>query len=82
MLATVDASGAADTTKACVRFLVQTACRSGEVRGATWDEIDAVSVMEAEVATKTGANLGGRSSERITYRNGGSSLSVTTQMRR
>ena len=27
-------------------------------------------VMEAEVTTKTGADLGERSSERITYRNG------------
>ena len=27
-------------------------------------------VMEAEVATKTGASFGGRNSERITYRNG------------
>ena len=27
-------------------------------------------VMEAEVATKTGASFGERSSERITYRNG------------
>ena len=40
LLATVEASGAAETTKLCVRFLALTACRSGEVRGAEWTEID------------------------------------------
>ena len=38
-LATVDASGAALTSKLCLRFLILTAARSGEARGATWDEI-------------------------------------------
>ena len=38
-LATVDASGAALASKLCLRFLILTAARSGEVRGATWDEI-------------------------------------------
>ena len=54
MLATVDASGAADTTKACVRFLVLTACRSGEVRGATWDEVDGAVWTIPGMRTKTG----------------------------
>ena len=40
MLATVDASSAAETTKLCIRLLALTAARSGEVRGATWDEFD------------------------------------------
>ena len=40
MLATIRDSGAAATTKLCVEFLALTACRSGEVRGMTWDEID------------------------------------------
>ena len=38
-LATVDASGAALTSKLCLRFVILTAARSGEARGATWDEI-------------------------------------------
>lgn len=39
-LATVQASGAATTTKLAFRFLVLTAVRSGEVRNATWPEVD------------------------------------------
>ena len=39
-LAKVRASGAAPTTKLAFEFLVLTAARSGEVRLATWDEID------------------------------------------
>ncbi len=37
---TIDGSRASIAAKACLRFLVLTACRSGEARGATWDEID------------------------------------------
>lgn len=36
----VDASNASISARACLRFLVLTACRSGEARGAIWDEID------------------------------------------
>ena len=36
----VEASQASITAKLCFRFLVLTAARSGEARGATWDEID------------------------------------------
>ncbi|MCY4550605.1 MAG: tyrosine-type recombinase/integrase [Defluviicoccus sp.] len=39
-LATVETSGASLPAKLCLRFLVLTAARSGEARGATWDEID------------------------------------------
>ena len=39
-LKTVDASDASLVAKLCLRFLVLTAARSGEARGATWDEID------------------------------------------
>ena len=39
-LETVDASDASLVAKLCLRFLVLTAARSGETRGATWDEID------------------------------------------
>ena len=39
-LETVEASQASTPAKLCFRFLVLTAARSGEARGATWDEID------------------------------------------
>ena len=39
-LETVDASDASLAAKLCFRFLVLTAARSGEARGATWDEVD------------------------------------------
>ena len=39
-LRTVDASQASQASKLCLRFLVLTAARSGEARGASWDEID------------------------------------------
>ena len=39
-LMTVDASQSSPASKLCLRFLVFTAARSGEARGATWDEID------------------------------------------
>lgn len=39
-LGTVEASQASMAAKLCLRFLVLTAARSGEVRGATWNEID------------------------------------------
>jgi integrase len=56
-LATVRASGAGLSTKLALEFLVLTATRSGEVRGATWDEIDlgtpATSATSATPATWT-----------------------------
>lgn len=39
-VATVQASGAWPGTKLCFKFVVLTACRSGEGRNAHWDEID------------------------------------------
>ncbi len=39
-LETVESSQASISAKLCFRFLVLTAARSGEARGATWDEID------------------------------------------
>ena len=39
-LETVEASRASMAAKSALRFVVLTAARSGEVRGATWDEID------------------------------------------
>ena len=43
----IEASRASKSAKLCFRFVVLTACRSGEARLATWDEID----REAEVWT-------------------------------
>ncbi len=39
-IATVQASDAYPATKLCFEFIVLTACRSGEVRHATWDEFN------------------------------------------
>ena len=39
-LKTVEATGASIAAKLCFRFLVLTAARSGEARGATWSEIN------------------------------------------
>ena len=39
-LARVGASSAGETVRAAITFLILTAVRSGDVRGATWDEID------------------------------------------
>ncbi|MDE0004767.1 MAG: tyrosine-type recombinase/integrase [Rhodospirillaceae bacterium] len=39
-LAVVEGSRASIHAKACFRFVVLTACRSGEARGARWEEID------------------------------------------
>ena len=44
-LATVQASGAWAGTKLAFRFLVLTASRSGEVRGARWTEIDKATAL-------------------------------------
>ena len=52
-LATVRDSGAFPTTKLAFVFLVLTAARSGEVRGATWNEID----MGAAIWTVPGERI-------------------------
>ena len=36
----IEASRASLSAKACLRFAALTACRSGEARGARWDEVD------------------------------------------
>ena len=36
----IEASRASLSAKACLRFLALTACRSGETRGASWEEVD------------------------------------------
>ena len=52
-LKTVDASLTSPASKHCLRFLVLTAARSGEARGATWTEID----MERETWTIPGSRM-------------------------
>lgn len=46
-MSAIESSGAPKSAKLCFRFVVLTACRSGEARLATWNEID----REAEVWT-------------------------------
>lgn len=52
-IAKVNASGAWRATKLALEFLILTAARSGEVRGATWDEVD----LKARVWTVPGARM-------------------------
>ena len=52
-LAAVRASAAYPTTKLAFAFMVLTAARSGEVRGATWDELD----MDAAIWTVSGDRI-------------------------
>ena len=60
-LATVRASGAWVHTKLAFEFLVLTATRSGEVRGATWSEID----MDAAIWTVPGERMKANKEHRI-----------------
>ena len=39
-LETIEASGASLAAKLALQFVILTACRSGEIRGTTWNEID------------------------------------------
>ena len=60
-LATVRASQAAVTTKRAFEFLVVTAARSGEVRLATWDEMD----LDAGVWTIPAARMKAKRDHRV-----------------
>ena len=60
-LATVRASQAAVTTKRAFEFLVLTAARSGEVRLATWDEMD----LDAGVWTIPAARMKAKRDHRV-----------------
>ena len=60
-LATVRASQAAVTTKDAFEFLVLTAARSGEMRLATWDEMD----LDAGVWTIPGARMKAKRDHRV-----------------
>ena len=56
-LKTVDASQTSLAAKRCLRFLVLTATRSGEARGATWDEIDLDGAMWTIPASRMKAGV-------------------------
>ena len=60
-LATVRASQASVTTKDAFEFLVLTAARSGEMRLATWDEMD----LDAGVWTIPGARMKAQRDHRV-----------------
>ena len=60
-LNTVTESTAFDMSKLCFKFLVLTAARSGEVRGATWDEID----MQAKTWTIPAHRMKARQEHRV-----------------
>ncbi len=49
---TVKASGAWQSTKLALEFLILTATRSGEVRGAMWDEIDFHGATDIAIANR------------------------------
>lgn len=51
-IAKVKASGAGQSTKLAIEFLILTASRSGEVRGALWQEIDFHGATNATRATR------------------------------
>ena len=49
----IDQSGAGMSAKLCLRLLILSACRSGEARGARWDEIDTESRTWTIPASRT-----------------------------
>ncbi|MCY4397607.1 MAG: tyrosine-type recombinase/integrase [Rhodospirillaceae bacterium] len=57
----IEASKAWPMTKACLRFIVLTAVRGGEARGATWDEID----LDAATWTIPAARMKARRDHRV-----------------
>ena len=60
-LETVDGSKASQAAKLCLRFLILTAARSGEARGATWVEVDS----EAREWRIPGERIKGGASHRV-----------------
>ena len=60
-LRTITESTAFDTSKLCFKFLVLTAARSSEARGATWDEID----MDARTWTIPAQRMKARQEHRV-----------------
>ena len=60
-LATIGGASASPSVKGALRFLILTAVRSGEARGARWDEID----REAGVWTIPGSRMKTRAAHRV-----------------
>ena len=60
-LSTVDASQTSLASRHCLKFLVLTAARSGEARGATWEEID----IESATWTIPGSRMKARTEHRV-----------------
>ncbi|MDE2686478.1 MAG: tyrosine-type recombinase/integrase [Chloroflexota bacterium] len=61
LLEAIDATRASIASKLCMRFVILTACRSGEARRTAWDEVD----METATWTLSGARMKGGRSHRV-----------------
>ena len=60
-LKVIEGSRASLSSRACLQFVALTACRSGEARGATWDEID----MEAREWRIPASRMKGHAEHRV-----------------
>ena len=74
-LAKVRASGAYRATVLAFEFLVLTACRSGDVRGATWDEID----LENEVWAIPGERMKVHRNHRVPLSSGARAILIQSK---
>ena len=72
---TVDGSKASQAAKLCLRFLILTAARSGEARGATWVEVDS----EAREWRIPGERMKGGAGHRVPL--SGAALAVLERVR-
>ena len=61
LLEAIDATRASIASKLCMRFVILTACRSGEARRAAWDEVD----LETATWTLSGERMKGGKPHRV-----------------
>lgn len=61
LLEAIDATRASIASKLCMRFVILTACRSGEARLAAWDEVD----LETATWTLSGERMKGGKPHRV-----------------
>ena len=61
LLEAIDATRASIANKLCMRFVILTACRSGEARWAAWDEVD----LETATWTLGGERMKGGKAHRV-----------------
>ena len=61
LLESIDATRASIASKLCMRFVILTACRSGEARRAAWDEVD----LETATWTLSGERMKGGKPHRV-----------------